>query len=486
MQASTSTSVDAAHEQQFPSPPGRDTRRETLYLPAGVTPASLSADAVRAELAARKQREQVMASLSTEQLEQLAAATDEEIAAKIMTPAAKAVSANKQSMDSLPLQDDLPPEQRAPPDHTAAGTGQNEPPMSVPMSASPGMHIEPADLFSLIKQQADVMTNMQSMQSTLMETTARRMSMGDGGPTIVRDAETVAKPKFKDADEKITVPLLLIEIETYFKGKGTSPTVPAVMNFFEKSGNVYAWIASKIMQHHDAIEDPENIHNWTWERFKNEILQSALCTHEPKPEPFQAVTDFRIPADATLSDVKAHVVKFETLANKAWAAGLKSHLPSTFLAMLLYSRLPADFQGLMAYYPSEGRYPSASDERSNYQLLQQEIRDVGKWKQTEAHYKLKDRARKGQPVLAAAANPTPAEPKGFQGKVGGRNDMVIMASVKKEAHGNFGKAIDEFLTRLRQIDTRFQCERKVTKSGQGEIMIITPSAAGTGKSDHEI
>ena len=152
----------------------------------------------------------------------------------------------------------------------------------VPKSASPSGQIKPADLFSLIIDQNKQQQFINALQSTILENTSKRargvyntrgskriytrgvytskrMSVGDGGTTLLRETETIAKLKF-NADQKITMSLMVLEIETYFRKKGTLPLVPAVLEFFDKSGNVYAWIASKILQHCGASDDPDSMH----------------------------------------------------------------------------------------------------------------------------------------------------------------------------------------------------------------------------------
>ena len=426
------------------------------------------------ELAARKVRDSLVGA-TTEEIERLAAGPEEgveQLSKSLMSLKPEFERAVQRSPEVSKTDDTkggssiifaTPPQGIG----KAGGEEPGAPPSAIPQAAgSPPDWMGGQDLFGI----REVLKQNANLTALLMDQSRRE----SGSTTIVRiKDEQIKIPRFKDidADKGITVSHLLLEWETYFKNKEVSPTVMAVLQAIDKGGNLYNWISSKTLTHAAALDDPDNINNWEWDRFKSEIFASSLHTPVDQGAIFDAVSNFAFKSCTSIDHIRDEVTRYEIAVNKANAASLSENLPPAYLANKLYRSLPDDFRNLMAQRNS--KY-SSDTKRSSYVEIRKEIADVLLWPVTVSHYKQR-------PVqVRANAAPTAAPTTFHQRRVGGDNDYVVFIKVPKQFQGASGTAIDEGLLGLRSNDTRFGCARKPRVNGD-EFVIITHPQESTLK-----
>lgn len=441
--------------------------RRELESEADIVITAEELQAIRAGRAAQQQTQmsyhEVRSAVAAEPVEEIerlvAAATVEELRAKFLSSQPEMLepevnAAAGSVLYSTPQQGPI----------RAGNLGGSGLPSAIPRaSASPhgnaatgpveGIHA--ADLFNVLKQQTEMQANLTAIM--LNQTQHSQVSQ----IVRVRDEEQIKIPRFKDIDidKGVTVSHVLLEWETYFRNKGTSPSVPAVIQAIDKGGNLYSWMASNTMRHATALTDPDSVHNWDWHRFKEELFASSLHVEEDQCDLFEEVVSFKFASCNSIAQVRDGVTKFEIAANRALAANLSAQLPTATLAMKLYSSLPDDFRALMAQYDAAHSRASA---RHNYMEVKKEISQVLTWQVTRNFYSQKTVSQRGNTVRAnAAANTTAAgAPHGGTPRVGTEQDYVVIMQVLKQYRGPAGRVIDEGLNGLRARDKRFQSARK--------------------------
>ena len=338
----------------------RDQRRQTLMgddIEQGAENAGLSRDEIRKlalrELAARKVRTSLV-DATTEEIERLAAGPEEgveQLSKSLMSLKPEFERAVQQSQEVSKMDDTKGGSSiifATPPQGIGKAGGKEEPrapPSAIPKAAGspPDWMGGGQDLFGI----REVLKQNANLTALLMDQSRR----DSGSTTYVRFKDDQIKiPRFKDidADKGITVSHLLLEWETYFKNKEVSPTVMAVLQAIDKGGNLYNWISSKTLTHAAALDDPDNINNWEWERFKSEIFASSLHTPVDQGAIFDAVSNFAFKTCTSIDHIRDEVTRYEIAVNKANAASLSENLPPAYLANKLYRSLPDDFRNLMA------------------------------------------------------------------------------------------------------------------------------------------
>ena len=348
---------------------------------ADIVPTAEELQAIRAGRAAQQQTQlssyEVQSAVAAEPVEEIErlgeAATVEELKAKFFSPQPEMITPGSNAaaasvLYSTPQQGPI----------RAGNLGGSGLPSAIPRaSASPHGNataglaegIQAADLFNVLKQQAE-------MQASLTAIVLNQTQHSQASQVVrVRDEEQIKIPRFKDIDidKGVTVPHVLLEWETYFRNKGTSPSVPAVIQAIDKGGNLYSWMASNTMRHANALTDPDSVHNWDWHRFKDELFASSLHVEEDQCDLFEEVVSFKFASCNSIAQVRDGVTKFEIAVNRALAANLSAQLPTATLAMKLYSSLPDDFRALMAQYDAAHSRASARD---NYTEVKKEISQV--------------------------------------------------------------------------------------------------------------
>ena len=498
-----------------PAHPPRAARRETLDVSLDH---NIDIDAAREELA-RRRRAQALASMTDAELQRLLdAGSDPQPVAPAASPAdASQVSPIGSNNVAVSVADTaaFPAFGPGMPDASMYASPAGDPMTAAPVDQGPllplamsvaniedpatpvasGAHMGPASnlldagvgphhLLQVIQQQQRMMQQMQQMTETIVQTStadSRRPSLDPTVVTVKAD-DNMKLPQFKNADQDTTVIKILNEFETYFKARGISPSVPVFLRGITEGGNLKSWTMSHTPEHGNASEDPENILNWTWDRLKDEIVNSTLYRPVDLEESLKSYLRLECAASASLDEIRVYVNVFDGTLNKGRADGLPAEVTNSVVAAsLLWISLPQAFQALMSQF-----FNSTETIRTDYAKLKKDINEVLKWPYCKKTYQqlLVTQAQ----VVKANAAPTllasqgPAGPRtAKRGNIGAPGDYIAIIDVKVQGHE---QGIDAFIANLCAQDSRFQGKL----NARGNKIILTHPAQnaldGIGNNRH--
>jgi hypothetical protein len=109
------------------------------------------------------------------------------------------------------------------------------------------------------------------------------------------NAEKVKFSTFKDAGHsagQTPIEVILWTWETEFASDGLSPNVSRVISLILPGGNLSSWKDTFGSVNRD-LNDPENIRNWTWERFGKELYKLSMYRDPNKKKLLVALRDVK-------------------------------------------------------------------------------------------------------------------------------------------------------------------------------------------------
>jgi hypothetical protein len=192
------------------------------------------------------------------------------------------------------------------------------------------------------------------------------------------NAEKVKFTTFKNAGtgkDESPVEGLLWTWEREFDAANLEPQVSRVLGLMTPGGNLSSWADSFRSISRDP-KDPEDIRNWTWQRFRDELYASTMYSPPDKKKLLEAFTSAKCQEPGTPEQITAYTHAFTLAFQDLRRHHLDKQYSGAAQAQMFYNNLPKLVKHHMALFDSKRK---DSELREDLSALRQEVREVMAW-----------------------------------------------------------------------------------------------------------
>ena len=186
-------------------------------------------------------------------------------------------------------------------------------------------------------------------------------------------AERITFTKYKNAGDgpgKVRVEDIVWDWESNFLAAKIDPSVARVLGLMQPDGNIAEW-AKAYKTTTGRHDDPEDIKNWTWARFKSEFLTCDLQVPIDKQKIRQDFKSIKCAEPGTLQQITEYTTAFAMGLQNLRKYGLyEVHYTEASIAQQLYDNLPP-LVHLYLSHKNPNRIDPAT--RLSYQEVREEL-----------------------------------------------------------------------------------------------------------------
>ncbi len=163
--------------------------------------------------------------------------------------------------------------------------------------------------------------------------------------------------------------------EGEFHDAHLEPQVPRVIGLMTPGGNLSSWKDSFRSVSRDP-KDPEDIHNWSWKRFCDELYVSTMYSPPDKKKLLEVFTSAKCQEPGTPEQITAYTHAFTLAFQELRRHHLDKQYSIPVQAQMYYNNLPKLVKHHMSLYDPKRK---DSDLREDLSALRQEVREVMAW-----------------------------------------------------------------------------------------------------------
>ena len=233
-------------------------------------------------------------------------------------------------------------------------------------------------------------------------------------------SSTGAKIELLKVKDTTNIAQVLVQWEQQLTSMGVDQTVwvSRVIPCMQEGGNVREWAKAYFATEPGDIDNPENIQNWSWTQFVEQLRASTLWKVEHPDDIIYALIDCKCNENAGDDGITAYLSDFNNKLANVRSHKLTEFFTSQMIAQLLYRGLPSYFKVFM-----NRRREAGTDQvlRKDYKALVLEIQQTKKDAECRAAMESKSKQPSSTSVIGGAAT---ADPKKKRDKIGKPTDQV--------------------------------------------------------------
>ena len=192
------------------------------------------------------------------------------------------------------------------------------------------------------------------------------------------NAEKVKFTTFKNAGtgkDETPVEDIAWTWEIEFSSSNIEPSVSRVLGLMTPGGNLRSWADTFRSVTRDT-KDPNDISNWTWQRFRNELYASSMYSPPDKKKILDTFDNVTCSEPGTPEQLTEFTHAFLLALQDLRRIGLHEQFSIASQAQKFYNKLPKLVTQHMALRDPMRKDPELRD---NLSELQQEVREVMQW-----------------------------------------------------------------------------------------------------------
>ena len=315
----------------------------------------------------------------------------------------------------------------------------------------------------------DGMEAMQMLSASLnafSEQATRLFANKDRTTDEYSNAEKVKFSSFKNAGTQAgftTVETILWQWETEFASAGIPPKVSRVLGLMTAGGNLSAWKDTYRSATQD-INDPDDIRNWSWERFRKELFDSTLYSPPDKKKLHDTFAGVKCQEPGTPEQITAYTNSFMLALQNLRLHHIDKMFSPQQQAQMYYNGLTEVVRQHMSLMDPKRADPEI---RENLTEVREEVRAVAAW---NVFRKAVEKAPPGRTIGGSAVG---AIQKGERIEPrDGEQVKFAVATANTEAW-------------LKANAARYHCRHRMNKWGTIHILVGTPGQLTALLSNHD-
>ena len=271
------------------------------------------------------------------------------------------------------------------------------------------------------------------------------------------NAEKVKFSTFKNAGSEpgsTSIDIILWTWETEFDSASQPPKVSRVIGLMLPGGNLSAWKDSHRSISRD-VNDPEDIRNWSWDRFRKELYESTMYTPPDKKKLLDTFSNVKCHEPGTPDQITAYTNQFSMALQNLKIHGLHSAFSPSQQAQMYYNNLTTFVKHHLAL-----RDPKRVDSELRTDLceLRTEVRDLMTW----TVYKAEAAAKSGGRAVGAL---------GAQSGSGNSDGVTKRIEPLKGEIVRFSTATPQSGTWLSGNAARLKCRHSLVRDGSQHVIV---------------
>jgi transposase InsO family protein len=208
--------------------------------------------------------------------------------------------------------------------------------------------------------------------------------------------------------------------------------VKRVLQEMDKDGNLYTWTEQYRCQDPGRSEEPQYIHNWSWDKFQHKLQYHSVGLWQVvnKGELFEKFLAVKCGSAGTEADIQKFTADFIRLYQECLSNQMQAYFTDAMVAQKFYSGLPDHVRIFM----NRGKSPGDAQQlRASLDAVIIEVNNV--LRDAECRQNMLDRANQPKPRLVGGAAVGGATTKDKAGKtrIGNQGDYIAFFRTTSEA-----------------------------------------------------